>query len=358
MFAMVRRICLIIAAVTAASAGASLQPPAGYQQTPQHPNTSRFTCPAFPPPFTGALDFTSKYEGSDSARATLNPQADRAFHEQTKAITELEKVVSQVVTGFAHDGNPARAQCVVNGLDSWARADALTSVAKNHTGKSMRKWALATLSSSWLQLKFSPAHPLVGQQEKAAAVELWLSHLADLTVADWRDLPLKRVNNHSYWAAWAIMATAVVTDRRDLFDQSLAMYRTAANQVDSAGFLPNELRRRQRAFSYHNYAIQPLVMIALFARSNGVEVTAENDKALQRLAGRILSGFDNPDEFTRQTGIPQDVAFTRQASSLAWLEGWCALQTCDAQLTQRLAALRPLHSTRLGGDLSWLFATH
>ena len=358
MFALVRRLCLVIAAVTATSAGASLQPPAGYQQPPQHHAASRFTCPSFPAPFTGALDFTSKYEGSDSARATLNPQADQAFHEQTKAITELEKVVSQVVTGFARDGNPARADCVVNGLDAWARAGALTAVAKKHTGKSMRKWALATLSSSWLQLKFSPTHPLDRQQQKAADVEHWLSHLADLTVADWRDLPLKRVNNHSYWAAWAIMATAVVTDRRDLFDQSLAMYRTAANQVDSEGFLPNELRRKQRAFSYHNYAIQPLVMIALFARSNGVEVTAENDNALQRLARRILSGFDNPDVFTRKTGIPQDSAFTQQASSIAWLEGWCALQTCDARTNQRISALRPLHSSRLGGDLSWFFAAH
>lgn len=358
MFTLVRRISLFIAAVTAASAGASLQPPAGYQQEPQHHASSHFTCPAFPPPFTDALDFTSKYDGSDSARATLNPQADRAFHEQTKAITQLEKVVSQVVTGFDHDGNPARAACVVNGLETWARAGALTATAKNHTGKSMRKWALATLSSSWLQLKFSPDHPLETQKDGAAEVERWLSRLGDLTVADWRDLPLKRVNNHSYWAAWAIMATAVVTDRRDLFDQSLAMYRTAASQVDSEGFLPNELRRKQRAFSYHNYAIQPLVMIALFARSNGVEVTAENDKALQRLGDRILSGFDNPQPFTRKAGIAQDVAFTRQASSVAWLEGWCALESCDAALHQRLAALRPLHSTRLGGDLSWLFTAH
>jgi hypothetical protein len=54
-----------------------------------------FYLPFLSAPFTGALDFTSKYEGSDSARATLNPQADRAFHEQTKAITELEKVVSR-----------------------------------------------------------------------------------------------------------------------------------------------------------------------------------------------------------------------------------------------------------------------
>ena len=177
-------------------------------------------------------------------------------------------------------------------------------------------------------------------------------------MADWRDLPLKRVNNHSYWAAWAIMATAVVTDRRDLFDQSLAMYRTAASQVDSEGFLPNELRRKQRAFSYHNYAIQPLVMIALFAHSNGVEVTAENDKALQRLGDRILSGFDNQQPFTRKAGIEQDIAFTHEDSSVAWSEGWCALGSCDTALHQRLAALRPLHSTRLGGDLSWLFAAH
>ena len=119
MFALVRRLCLVIAAVTATSDGASLQPPAGYQQPPQHHAASRFTCPSFPAPFTGALDFTSKYEGADSARATLNPQADQAFHEQTKAITELEKVVSQVVTGFARDGNLARADCVVNGLDAW-----------------------------------------------------------------------------------------------------------------------------------------------------------------------------------------------------------------------------------------------
>ena len=112
MFALIRRISLLIAAVTAASAGASLQPPAGYQQEPQHHASSHFTCPAFPPPFTDALDFTSKYDGSDSGRATLNPQADRAFHEQTKAITQLEKVVSQVVTGFDHDGNPARERSV------------------------------------------------------------------------------------------------------------------------------------------------------------------------------------------------------------------------------------------------------
>jgi hypothetical protein len=44
--------------------------PAGYQQPPQHHAASRFTCPSFPAPFTGALDFTSKYEG----RTALAPR--------------------------------------------------------------------------------------------------------------------------------------------------------------------------------------------------------------------------------------------------------------------------------------------
>lgn len=303
MFALVRRLCLVIAAVTATSAGASLQPPAGYQQPPQHHAASRFTCPSFPAPFTGALDFTSKYEGSDSARATLNPQADQHSMSRQRRSLNL-KSGQRGRDGIRPRWQPGAGRLRGQWHGCWARAGALTAVAKNHTGKSMRKWALATLSSSRLRLKFSPAHPLDRQQQKAADVEHWLSHLADLTVADWRDLPLKRVNNHSYWAAGRLWRRRL--SPTDAISLTSRWRCTAPPQtVDSEGFLPNELRRKQRAFSYHNYAIQPLVMIALFARSNGVEVTAENDNALQRLARRILSGFDNPDVFTRKTGIPR-----------------------------------------------------
>jgi poly(beta-D-mannuronate) lyase len=31
-------------------------------------------------------------------------------------------------------------------------------------------------------------------------------------------------------------------------------FKVAANQVDPQGFLPNELKRKQRALAYHNYA--------------------------------------------------------------------------------------------------------
>lgn len=359
MFSSLRLALLLLVTVSAAQAAETLVPPPGFTKPPRAAFTppSHFVCPAFPAPFTETLQFSSKYAGSDNARATLNPETEQQFHQQTAAITRLEKQVSQLVMGFERDGDPARISCLVNGLLPWAQASALTSTTTNHTGRSMRKWALATLSSAWLQLQFSPAHPLAAMRAQSAQIEQWLGKLADLTVSDWATLPLARTNNHSYWAAWAIMATSVVTNRRDLFDVSLAMYRTAATQIDDQGFLPNELRRRQRAFAYHNYAVQPLVMIALFARSNHVEVIGENHAALQRLAARVIAGFDNPDAFNQKAGVTQDLAFTRQDSSYAWLEGWCALTQCNDETVKRLQKRRPLHSTRLGGDLSWLFAT-
>ena len=152
------------------------------------------------------------------------------------------------------------------------------------------------------------------------------------------------------------MATAVVTQRRDLFTDALDIYRTAMQQIDPQGFLPNELRRRQRAFSYHNYAIQPLVMIALFARANGVDPEAENHDALRRLGEVVIGGITDAQPFMQKTGAAQDVSFLQHPTNLAWLEGWCQLYRCDDPLRQRIAPLRPLQNTRLGGDLSHLMA--
>lgn len=358
MYSTLRIFILFVITLSTAQAADVLVPPPGYFKPPGTPSKppSHFVCPQFPAPFTGALLFSSKYEGADSARATLNAEAEEKFHQQTTAITRLEKQVSQLVMGYQRDGDPARVACLADGLSAWARADALTSTETNHTGKSMRKWALASLSSAWLQLQFSPLHPLDPVKSQTVDIEHWLGKLADLTVSDWANLPLARTNNHSYWAAWAIMATAVATNRQDLFQHALTMYRTAAGQVDNDGFLANELRRKQRAFSYHNYAIQPLVMIALFARSNHVDVVAENHYALRRLAERIVTGFDNAAAFNIRAGIEQDRAFLRQKSSYAWLEGWCALDRCTEAAKAQLQQQRPLYSTRLGGDLTALFA--
>ena len=355
----IKRVFLLLALVAASThATTPLHPPAGFSQPPQVAATlkAKFTCPTAPEPFTGPLDFRSKYEGSDSGRATLNPQADSAFREGTKQITLLEKRVVQETSRYEQGGDMRHVACVTAMLSDWAQADALTGNAVNHTGKSMRKWALASIASAWLQLQYAPTQPLASAPQQAKMIEQWIGKVADLTVQEWADLPLEKVNNHSYWAAWALMSSAVVTQRQDLFDHAMAIYRTAVSQVDNEGFLRNELRRKQRAFSYHNYAIQPLVAIALFARANGVDVTRRKDDGLHRLGMRIIDSLNNPQAYAERAGDPQDIDFIDKPGNLAWLEGWCNLYSCDSALHQRLEGLRPLQYTRLGGNVTRLYA--
>jgi poly(beta-D-mannuronate) lyase len=338
------------------SPATSLVPPPGFAVAVEEHQGKTRPCPPMPQPFTGELKFPSKYEGSDAARDDLNPKAYAKYRQATAGINQLEKQVSAMVGHYLQTGDVASLRCALGWLSAWARAGALEQPTTDHTGKSVRKWALASLASSWVRLKFSKSKPLDAAPEQVRDIEPWLERLAKQVVDDWRDQPLEKINNHEYWAAWAVMASAVALNRRDWFDWSVAQYRIAAKQVDRDGFLPNELKRDTRALAYHNYALGPLAMIVAFARANGVDLAGENDRALDRLARRVLAGLDDPRPFEARTGKKQDVAELKEASKFAWLEPYCWLNRTDRAAAKRAVALRPIKAYRLGGNLTDLFA--
>ena len=89
------------------SQAADLVPPPGYYAAVGERKGSAGS-PAVPPPYTGSLVFTSKYEGSDSARATLNVKAEKTFRSQIKDITDMERgatLVTQYMRS-GRDGDP------------------------------------------------------------------------------------------------------------------------------------------------------------------------------------------------------------------------------------------------------------
>lgn len=348
---------LSLALLGPAAQAAGLVPPQGYLAGVVKPKTgeNKFSCDAVPTPYTDSLQFRSKYEGSDKARATFNAKSDQAFRDATKDITTMERGISKVVMQYMRDGRPEQLDCALNWLSTWAQAGALESNDFNHTGKSMRKWALGSMSAAYLQLKFAQGQPLAAHQQQAQQIEAWFSKLGDMVVSDWNNLPLEKTNNHSYWAAWSVMATAVVTNRRDLFDWAVKEYRIGAGQIDAEGFLPNELKRKQRALAYHNYALPPLAMIASFAQANGVDLRPENNGALKRLGDRVLAGTNNPDEFKNKNGDKQDMTDLKVESKWAWLEPYCALYTCSADVLERKHDGQPFKTFRLGGDLTRLY---
>jgi poly(beta-D-mannuronate) lyase len=111
----------------ATQAAAPLRPPQGYFAPIEKVKTGDKSegCDAMPTPYTGSLQFRSKYEGSDKARSTLNEASEKAFRDSTADITKLERGTSKRVMQFMRDGRPEQLECVdVQGLQPHRQVDA------------------------------------------------------------------------------------------------------------------------------------------------------------------------------------------------------------------------------------------
>lgn len=335
---------------------ADLMPPPGYMQPVYVKKGKPVDCGDLPKPFTGKLEFPSKYEGSGSSRDSLNPESEARYKKMTAPIVALEKGVVSQVGKYMASGNPGQLECALDALSTWARANALEGEAPNHTGRSIRKWTLGSLSSAYVRLKFSSSEPLKLEAERARQIEAWLGRLADLVMKEWSpEDPIKKINNHYYWVGWSLMATAVATDRRDLFDRAVVFYRIFESQVDADGYLPNELNRATRALGYHAYALAPLTMIAAFAKANKLDLVSEGNGALTRLVLRVVKGIQDPQTFQQKTGAFQDRDASAEKTQWVWLEPYCSIHACTGELAGQLISSRPNKSTRLGGDLTAIY---
>jgi poly(beta-D-mannuronate) lyase len=350
-------IAVAILAFAPSAQAQTLAPPPGYSHAVEHKGGDSFDCPEMPAPFTGALDFPSKYEGSGKARDQLNEKSDAEYKARTRPITEMEKGVVRSIDKYMNTGNPGALKCAIDWYTAWADAAALLGPAANHTGRSLRKWSLGTLSGAWLRLQFSSSKPLAEYPQQTQKIEPWLGRIAERVLPEWPENdPINKINNHYYWAAWSVMAASVVTNRHDLFDWSVKMYGIFAEQVDADGFLPNELARQSRALGYNNYAIMPIAMMAAFGKANGVDLASAGHGALKRAAERTLQGVDDPRVFETKTGVRQVLeGFDEPNSKLAWLEPYCWTVGCTDAIGQKAASLRPMKNTRLGGNVTTSF---
>ena len=239
-------------------------------------------------------------------------------------------------------------------MENLAANDAFLHKSVNNMGHSVRKWALATMGNSYLKMTQPVNAPPVPAKTKKA-IESWFVELAEETKKYYSNRPLRKVNNHDYWAAWAVMTVAVITDRKDLFSWSVEKYYEGISQVTEEGYLPTEMKRETRALSYHNYAMHPLVWLALFGEANGYPLFAANDYALKRVTKNILIGIKSPKVFEELSGYEQNTERLTTNYNLAWMEVWASAFPVPQEMSQHLATLRPMKSSRLGGNLSLLF---
>ncbi|WP_166269556.1 alginate lyase family protein [Marinobacter caseinilyticus] len=346
---------MAVASVAAAQCPeAGLRAPVGYYQIPERRDGGSYDCEVVAP-HQGDMNFTSKYEGSDSARNELNNEAYQAYREASKTIRSFEKTVIAAADDYQVDGDgPEARACVLDNLDAWAQADSLLPDDINHVGQAVRKWALAAAANAYLRVKLSSSESAL-DAARGERIERWLSQVADAARGYYSDREPRKVNNHDYWAAWAVMTAAVATGDCSNWDWSLGKFDDAMHQISSDGYLPKELSREDRALEYLNYAMQPLTLIAVFAEVNGVPIQDRYGDAFESLTRNVVAGLDDSSAIEAITGYPQITDGLRTPWGLAWMRPWAEVWGDRAGMSGFLAAYGPVKSTRLGGDIEFLY---
>jgi poly(beta-D-mannuronate) lyase len=304
-----------------------------------------FACAAASQPVRD-LDFEPFY--SDSSFSVVDPVRYARYQELSQPIARFVREVIGMSDRWvrAQPADAAPARCALAWLDAWAAGGAMLGHATMQGGFD-RKWALAGLALAWLELRQAP-----GLDPAATArVVRWFAALAAAMQPPYENLrSMTARNNHAYWAGLAAVAAAIATDDRALLDWGIARYRLGIAQIEPDGTLPLEMGRRSKALHYHLFSLAPLVMIAELAAANGIDLYAERDGALHRLARRTLDGLDDPAFFVARTGAAQD--FTGGPlgrAHLAWIEPYFARFPATRR-DDLLARFRPLAMSWLGGD--------
>ena len=332
-----------------------LRAPPGYYLMADENPLQEYVCPTVEP-HTGSMNFTSKYEGSDASRDELNTEAEAEYKAAVEKVRTLEKAVIAAANDYQIDGDGVLArECVLQLLDSWGSSNAMVTDDINGTGQAVRKWALAAIANGYLRVTL-PKPEAITDSDRQQRIEGWFARLSQGVQAYYSDRPLEKVNNHDYWAAWAVAATAVVSNDCAGWNWSMAKFDEAMGQISGEGYLPNELSRETRALEYLNYAMQPLATLATWAQVNQQPLYDTYHPEFQKLAGNVVDGLNDPSIIASLTGFEQVTDGLYTSWSLAWLEPWQAGEELLPGMQTLMDMYRPLKSTRLGGDLTWLYA--
>ncbi|GGE98860.1 hypothetical protein GCM10011611_00470 [Aliidongia dinghuensis] len=258
-----------------------------------------------------------------------------------RAIAPLHAFIEQV-NKAADAGDRA---CLTDLLGTWARADAMMAPIRGYQGYYERSWAGTDFALALL--RFRP--PGRTASDVPAVVTNWLVRIA----AGTRDAEAINHlhNNLVYWAGLDLAAIGTLANRPDLVDAGIARAREGVRDILQNGTLERELKRGDRALHYHNFALIPLVFTAELARARGVDLYAENNGAIRRLADLVIKAVQNPASFAAYSATPQQLFPWTFTSDLAWMEPYEA-RFHDPRLLALMAPRRPFINLRLGGNVT------
>lgn len=316
-----------------------------------------FSCvdlPVLVPP--NNLDFNSKYLQSDKTKSTLNPNLDSNTIKNRERIDEYFETISELsdiaVYGASQSERLTATNCIINLLSQWADANAMLNERATFNGKAARKFLLAVVSSNLLKMKATYTDFRLDKKHQA-----WLNKLAIEVQKDYiyrLYIKKKNINNHDYWAAWAVATTAVLLNKPSYLNYAREVLAFAIKQLENDGnysYFPNELSRGKLASYYSNFALVPLIYLTnLLMKNNNASVSSF--EALKPLA---LFAFDSAFNTSSIKHLITDEQTLPEAHHFAWFYGYVYLIGDNPDSLSGRIQLRDdflVDAIRVGGNLN------
>ncbi len=323
-----------------------------------HPMPPLANCPAPPPP---VADLTHIIFYSDRAQSVVDRDKLRQQMAQTENIRRfagsLNRMADDYITSKPADS--ARARCVMNWLVAWADGNAFLGNVEFWARFDTVWFGSVPTNFAYLKVRDDPS---ISADERHK-VEQWLARVAKAGIAgnEAREkIPgITKVSNGLYWVGDAAILAGVSSGDRELFEFGVDAARRGLDTVTPEGLLSAELERKGRAFSYMNWALEPLTTIVATAKANGIDLTQQNHAALSRIFRFFATTKNDPDLVERLTGTKQDLnpgIWPRNAQDITFVETYLSIGN-DADLDAVARRLRPVNQPTFGGNYTLLYST-
>lgn len=268
-----------------------------------------------PTPYTWALLLDSKYDQSNPNKDTLIKPSPESAKIQAN-IKSFWSGLIKYFKAYKDASSTSKANKALADFDKymnvWAEANALTNPDASSTGIAARKWALAQISGTLMNIsKYSN-----WKYEPSELHKTWLRNLANQVINDYEPRRLSSFsgyhNNHDYWASWSVMITSMILNDSEMFDWSFTWLKMWINQLvipswKSYAYWPYEVARWTLAADYSNYALVPIMFLADWAVVNNKTLTTTEQKKLAYATNFAAMSIMNPSSLSEISSNQQSV---------------------------------------------------
>ncbi len=286
----------------------------------------------------------------DAQHSIPDPELKKQYEDSVAGIDDFSRAAVRAADAYQTKGSRAAALCVATLLESAANQKALTGTMDGGQASYVQGWNLGAWAVAYLKVRSAG----LVSQDQTHTIQSWLEKLARDNAGYYerkrrnRHHPNDSDNNHVYWAGFAIAAAGIANDNRNLFNWGMGAYKHGVHDIQKDGTLPNEMARGQMALHYHLYALAPLMMLAEFGETNGLDLYAERDYAIKRLAARCVSGLQDPSFFQQKARVEQVTTPEIQAWQISWGQAYTR-RFPDPTISSLISRAERLNYTMLGG---------